>query len=368
MSARRIPPVARGAFAASPVLLAVLLLSTSLAAPSWSQDWKGRGRISGVVESSEGEPIQGAKVHIRFRGQEDVGPKAVKTDKKGRWAYMGLSSSPYTLIIEADGFVPAEMQIRVNEYAQAPPPPLEVTLRPVGETEAGGESERLMGLIEHGNQLMQDGQFTEARGKFEEVLQSVEDPAQRWPIELAVANTYLNAEQPGEARTRYQALLAGAQEPADQVQIHKSIARAFYMEDDIDASMASLETALALAPEEVSTLKLIVDTLLAAGREAEAEPYMARLPATEKIDPNVLLNLGITAYNSGEMDTALEKFQTVIDSYPDNASAFYYLGLVQMGQEKNADAMASFEKVLELAPDHPNAAEVQQFLEYLGSL
>ena len=92
-----------------------------------------------------------------------------------------------------------------------------------------------------------------------------------------------------------------------------------------------------------------------------------------KILVSFLLSLSVLAssqsvdFGAEDKDKA-EKFQKVIASYPDNANAFYYLGLVQMGQEKNAEAIASFQKVLELEPGHANAAEVQQFLDYLGSL
>jgi hypothetical protein len=39
-----------------------------------------------------------------------------------------------------------------------------------------------------------------------------------------------------------------------------------------------------------------------------------------------------------------------------------------MGKGQNAEALAAFEKMLSLDPEHPNAAEAGQFLEYLRSL
>ena len=356
-------------FPISKWVLAAAVVFGMLAPPALAQDWKGRGRVSGMVTATDGSPIKDAKVLIQFRGQEGVGPKAVETNKKGRWSYLGLSTAPYTVIVEAEGYIAAEVDIRVNEYPPSPPPPVEVTLRPVSEaTDTSGESDRLMGLLEEGNQLMTAGQFAQARTKFEEVLGSVDDAAQRWPIERAVAGTYLEEGNTAEARTRFEALFASTESPSEKTQVLQSIARSYYVDENVDQSVTTLERALAIDPNDVGSLRLIVDILVAAGREADAEPYMARLPEGEKIDPNALLNLGITAYNGGDMDTALTKFRAVVDAYPDNADAQYYLGLVLMGQGQNAEAKSAFEKMLALAPDHGSAADAKQYLEYLGSL
>ena len=350
------------------LILGLLTLMLLLVVPaSLAQDWKGRGRIQGKVTDEQGNPIKDAKVHIFFRWQEGDGPEPVTTNKKGRWAYMGLSSAPYTIVVEAQGFVPAESQMRLNEYSPTPPPPLEVQLR-TADSIPDAEGDRLMGLVNEGNKLMQERQFAEARTRFEEVLAAIDDDAQKRPLRIAVAGTYLEEGKTAEARAGFEPLLASSEDPAEKLSIMQSIARSYYMDENVDQSVATLEQALTLSPEDPTTLRLIVDILLAAGREQDAEPYMGKLPEGEKIDPNALLNLGIGAYNSGDLDAALEKFQKVIQSYPDNANAYYYLGLVQMGKEDNSAAKASFAKMLELQPDHSNAGEAAQFLEYLNTL
>lgn len=348
-------------------IAALLTLLACLVSPAVAQDWKGRGRLQGKVTDTAGEPIKNATVHIYYRGQEGVGPKPVEANKKGRWAYMGLTSGPYTLVVEAEGFVTAETQTTLNEYSTAPPAPIEVELRAL-DTTPSAESDRLMGLVDSGNRLLQEGKFTEARAAFEEVLAVVEDEAQKRPLLVAVAGTYLQDGQTEEARTRYAALIASTEDPAEKVALLQNVARSYYMDEDIDKSVETLEQALVIVPDDTDTVRRIVDTLLAAGREQDAEPYMNKLPEGEKIDPNALLNLGIGAYNSGDMDAALEKFNKVVQSYPDNADAFYYLGLVHMGKEQNAQAIESFSKMLELQPEHPGAGEAKQFLDYLKSL
>ena len=348
------------------VLGLTLVLCLLPAVGALAQDWKGRGRIQGKVVDEAGEPIQGATVKIIFGDRG--GPDPFETKKNGRWAYMGLTSGSFTVQIEAEGFVGAEGQIRVNEYTPSANKPLEITLRKDGVAAAKAEGDRLMVVLSEGNQLLLDGQFADARSRFEEVRAEVKDDKQKRQLDRAIAGTYLEEGNTAEARSRLEALIADEEDPQVRAEDLRTIARSHYKDENVDQSVAALEKALAAVPEDPGTLRLIVDILLASGREAEAEPYMARLPQGEKIDPNALLNLGISAYNGGDMDKALEKFQKVVESYPDNASAHYYLGLTFMGKMENAKAKEHLDKMLALEPEHPNAAEAKQFLEYLATL
>ena len=330
---------------------AILILVFTAVGPAFAQDWKGRGRVRGKVVNAQGEPIENAKITILFRGQKGEGPDPVATDDEGRWAYMGLSSAPYTVIVEAEGYAPSEGEVRVNEYSPMGTRPVEVTLRELTAQETGSEGgDRLNQLLVEANALAQEGQNEEARKRYQEILAEVDNDKEKWQLERAIASTYIQGGQAAEGRALFEKLLPGATDPAEQVQMLQTIARTYYMEENIDQSVATLERALVIQPDDVASLRLIVDILVAAGREVDAEPYMARLPEGEKIDPNAMLNLGITAYNGGEIETALEKFLKVVADYPDNANAHYYLGLVYLNQQKNAEALAAFERET-LLPD-----------------
>ena len=52
-------------------------------------------------------------------------------------------------------------------------------------------------------------------------------------------------------------------------------------------------------------------------------------------------------------------------SYPDNPNVHYYLGLCYLGKGVNDKSKMHFERLLEIAPDHENAAEAKEFLSYL---
>ena len=111
--------------------------------------------------------------------------------------------------------------------------------------------------------------------------------------------------------------------------------------------------------------QLLIDLLVRADREDEAEAVMATLPEDAKVNADTLLNLGIDSYNGGELDEARSYFDRAAAENPDNATAYYYRGLINLNQSQNDAAIADFHKLLELAPEHPQAEEVREFLKYL---
>lgn len=351
----------------APVLLvAAFFLLVSAAS---AQDWKGRGRARGSVLDDAGKAIPGASVSLWYKGAKGAGP-TFKTDKKGQWAYIGLVTGDFTVEIDAEGYVGAEASIRIDEYAPSATQPLEVKLRRAdaaggGGTASNAESDRLMQVLNAGNEKLKNKDFAGARAAYEEVMAAVKDDKQKLSLKAAIAGTWLDEGKGPEARAAFEELLASAPDPATQMAYLQRIARAYYIENNVDASVATLEKAVALDPANVTTLRLIIDILVASGREQQAEPYMAKLPAGEKIDPNAMLNLGITAYNAGDLETAVTKFDAVIKAYPDNADAWYYMGLTQIGRNKTAEAKTALETFLKLAPNDKHAEDAKQFLAYL---
>jgi tetratricopeptide (TPR) repeat protein len=309
----------RSVFVALALVLASMLLPASgLDAQSWS----GRGRLQGEVTDEAGKAIQGAKVILRAENGE--GPAALVTDKKGRWSYLGLAGGSWTMRVEAEGFVPTEGAVRVNEFGTAPT--LEVKLRKA-EPVATGPGDEVMAAVDRGNQLLDGGQFAAARAEYEKALALLE-PAQRGPLLRGIARTY-------------------------------------FQEGNKAQAIATLEQVLATTPDEVETLRLLINLLVAEGREEEARGYMARLPAGSSVDADTLLNLGISHYNGGKLEEALAEFSRVVGEHPELPDAYYYRGLAHLGLGHAAEAKADFEKVLSLAPEHPNAGDCREFLKSL---
>lgn len=310
------------------VALAALLLALTLAGSLAAQEWKGRGRLHGKVTDPEGKPYKGARIVLRLDGVEGQGPDPVLTDKKGRWSYLGLTGGTWTVRIETDEYQISEGSVSVSEGQIGAGTPIQIQLKaPTAEQLAAQAAD----FIDLGNQLMQTERYAEAREQYEKAL--ADTPEGNRPAVL------------------------------------RGIAQTHALEGDRDQAIATLERSLELDPDDSATLRLTAELLLEMGRKEEAEEYMARLPEGEAIDATTRLNLGIDLYNQGDLDGALEHFEKAVADYPDDPEGYYYRGLVQLGQEKNAEALADLRRFLEIAPaDHPKRAEAEQFVEYLASL
>lgn len=155
------------------------------------------------------------------------------------------------------------------------------------------------------------------------------------------------------------------QDPAVLLSIQRTIADTYFREKNIDKAVETLKQALVMAPDDAVTLQLLVNILVGAGRETEAQQYMAKLPEGTKVDANTLLNIGIQHFNDGKMDLALPQFDRVVKENPELPDAYYYRALVYLNQDKKAEAKADLEKLLQIDPNNKYAKDAREFLKDL---
>ncbi|HSS76122.1 MAG TPA: tetratricopeptide repeat protein [Thermoanaerobaculia bacterium] len=319
--------------AKSMVLLTVLLVAAGV--PVYGQSWAGKGRLQGQVKDESGKPVEGAKVTLRS-GNDAVdakkdGPGILTTDKNGKWSILGLAGGGWGILIEKPGFIPSEGRVSVNEYAVAQP--INITLKVIPkEVIQKAEKESTTGqakaAIEKGNALLAQEKYAEARAAYEEGMAKLED------------------------KSLHPAIL-------------RAISESYFKEGKTDQSIETLKKALEIAPDDTVSVQLLVNLLVSAGRESEAQTYMAKLPQGAKVDANTLLNIGIKSFNTGKMDEALAQFTRVVTENPELPDAYYYRALVYMNKNKNAEAKADLKKLLELDPNSKYAKDAQEFLKSL---
>jgi hypothetical protein len=311
-------------------IVLLIAVATAVALPLSAQDWKGRGRLTGVVTNDQGQPVEGATVTIKKEGTGD-GPDPIATDKKGRWAMGGLATGTWEVTVELPGHVTAAGATKVIE-GNIPSDPIRIELRPVPKESAEAveavKQNATASTIEQGNQLLTAGKYAEARAQYQTALATIEEDAKKAPLLVGIAQTYAAEGNKAEA-------------------------------------LKTLEQSLVYKPGDEKTLRTLVDILVAEGREAEAQKYLAQLPAGTTVDPNALLNMGIKKYNDKDVAGALELFDRVVRENPNLPDAYYYRALAYLNQGKTEEAKADFAKLLEIAPGHEMAAEAKEFLAAL---
>ena len=364
-------------------LIAVLALVAGL--PASAQSWAGRGRAQGIVKDEAGNPIEGAKVTLRMAGSEE-GPEPLYTNEKGRWSYLGLSGGAWAAVIEKEGFVTAQGPVRVSEFGAAPTGEVVLKANPyasidVGDAllaegkyaEARAEYEKAFSGLEPepaarlrsriGDTYLQEGNYAAARAEYEQALTAIPD-AEAAHIRLQMASSYQAESNFAAAREQFERVLP-LLPPEGQAQVLLMVARTYDTEENRDGAIQALERAVELEPDNAAILQLLADLLSRAGRDDEAEAYMARIPEDAELPPDMLLNAGIRHYNDGSMDEAMTHFDRAIAQNPDLADAYYYRGLVHLGKGANAEALADLNKLVELDPDNPLATEAREFISFL---
>jgi tetratricopeptide (TPR) repeat protein len=313
-----------------PLLLLLLLAGL----PAVAQEWAGRGRLHGEIKDEQGRPVEGATVWLRpgdaaiDPNNPGEGPKPVTTNKNGKWSILGLSQGAGRVLILKEGFLPSEGNVKVAESGP-PPQAIMISLKSMSAAQAQAAAAQqgpsVLDVIEEGNQLLTQEKFAEARAAYEKAL-----------VQL---------------------------EPENHPAIMRGIARTWFQEKQPDKAVEVLKQALQIKPDDVESLRLIINLLVAQGKEKEAAEYMAKLPAGETVDPATLLNIGIKFYNDGKMEEALTEFNKVVGENPNLPDAYYYRGLAYLASGKSAEAKADFQKLLELDPKHANADEAREFLK-----
>jgi len=322
-------------------LVATLLLLASL--PSFAQSWAGRGRLQGEIRTEADKPIEGAKIWLRMDATKAIdpqnpgdGPGVITTSKYGKWSVLGLAQGEWRGEILKDGDLPSEGTIK-GLGGGGPPPPLIIKLKVAGQQQAAATPQKPNPAMEHitkGNDLLTAQKYPEARAEYEQALTTLE--------------------------------------PENHPAILRGVARTYWQEKNGDQAIATLKKALEIKPDDVESLRLLVNLLVATGHEAEAKDYMAKLPQGETVDPATLLNIGIKLYNEGlktkndaKLGEALQEFDRVVKENPQLGDAYYYRGLTYLAMNKTAEAKADFQKVVELDPNGANAKDAREFLKGL---
>ncbi len=312
----------------------VFSFTLSLAA----QQGRGRGRIRGLVEDEDGNPIPDVKISAVFK--ETGLTFDTKSDKKGNWALGGLGSGQFMIIAELDGFTPAQKDLTVSQFSSNNPS-VTLTLARIQIKDVESLSpETIAGLdiFESGNQLYAEENYSEAAAKFQEFLAQSPDS---YRVYINIGNCYRKLEEFENAVAAYTVVLDKVQEETGSLsgsEIASSaltaIGETYMQQGDLDKANASLQKAMAIFPE----------------------------------DETLAFNIGEILFTQGNAASGVEYFNKAIEIKPEWGSPYRQKGYALLNLADYQGALASFQKFLELAPDDPRAPAVQALIPQLESM
>jgi tetratricopeptide (TPR) repeat protein len=288
---------------------ALILTSTALMAQM------GTGRITGVVTDVQGNNVVGAVINV----VDATGKKLTATsDEDGKWAILGFRTGTYDFNVTAEGYQPKIEQKAVTQLGENT---LNIVLVPLIAAKVNEEDDKL----------------------------------------LKEANRLLREKQYAEAITNYQALLVAQPE---FYQIHEYIGVAYRELGDFDSALAEFNEVLEVDANHAPTLISIGDILVAQQKLEEAVVYFEKAVA-QTTDAVVPYNVAEIYFTQGNAVKAIEYYQKAAEYRTDWADPHLKLGYAYLNTGDIEGAKTAFQKVVEIAPDTPQAQMAQAALSSL---
>lgn len=305
------------------VFIGLLLLG--VAAPALGQS----GRMSGQVVDENGDPIAGAQIRAE---KPDANPpvRETTTDDDGRFSLIGFASGQWRVTATAEGFNEDFGTITVTQ-SSTPPADFELTKIRHALVRALGE-EAMEGLDP------------------DEIEQ-----------ELEAADTAFNSENWEDAIAGYTSLL---DKLPMLTTLHSQIGQSYRANGDYEPALAAFRTRLELEPDNEAVKADIARTRLAMGdldAASELEATASGLDASKED----LYNLGELEFAKGEVDAAAGWYEKASMVDPNWVLPVFKLALVALNKGDMDTAKQHFQKVVDL---DPNSDEGAQASATLGAL
>lgn len=304
-------------------------LYLTVAALAAGQGWhQGKGRLEGSVTGIKGEPIAGATVALRLDGQ---GPD-LKTDKKGRWAILGINGGSWELDVSAPGYQSRKITVTVSEITRIPP--MAIQLEPEVQQQPANQE---VPITVGGKAISKEAAEALEKG----------DAASK-------AKNY------AEAQANY---LKALPELPDNVPLLRNLALVYYFDDKPDEALKYARQTVDKDPGNQSAWLMISELELQKGNLDAGQQALSKVSEERITSPAPYLNLGILFYNKKRPTEAEENFSKAIAKKPDLAEAYYYRGLTRFQLKRTAEAKADLEKSIELDPSGKDVETAKEILK-----
>lgn len=297
------------------LLCSVILVCAGVLA---AQDYKGKGRVGGIVTDEAGNPLEG--VTVKLFSPRAQGGISVKTDKEGKWLGAWIRSGGWNIDFEKIGYAPKKISVEISENKKNPD--VVISLAKVAGLVITDEVKDLLGK---GNELFEKSDYVGALAVYQEIIAKYPDA---YPILRNIGNCYFAQEKYDQAEEAYLKLL----------------------EKD---------------PKNVEAIIAVGNCYTNRGDTAKALEWYGKVESEKIEDPIVLYNLGSNYYNNSKFEDALRFYQKAAEKQKDSPDALYQLGLTYLALQRNPEAIAAFEEYLKVDAESQRATQVKGFLEYL---
>jgi Tfp pilus assembly protein PilF len=284
----------------------------------YSQGYKGKGKVKGIVSDQEGNPIEG--VTVKLYCERGASGFEVTTDDEGEWKAFYIRGGPYDIDFEMPGYMPKKINVNISEVGKNPD--IEVQLQKI---EGLVVTDDLKEELQKGNNLFD-------QEKYEEAIQSYQIITEKTP------ETYI---------------------------LYRNIGNCYFQMENYDKAEESYLKVLEKEPDDTESILGVGNTYANRGQNEKALEWYNKI-AFEKIsDPLVLYNIGSNFYTQGQHQDALKYYRKAVELKGDFQDALYQLGLINLTLGNNPEAIDVFQEYLKYDSESARADQVRSFIEFL---
>ena len=293
-------------------VLIVMLAAGTLAPTALAQ----RGRLSGVVQDAEGNPIEGAMVVAE---KPDAIPPRFEqqTDSQGRYAMVGLASGPWTLTVEVEGYHPNTGMARLR---QGNNPPVTFDMARIKHPLVVALGDDAFDGVDP-NQIEQDlaaGDTAFSNARWQVAIDSYTSILERLPmlttLYMRLGGAHRELENYDEAIASYERAAAGNADLAQQVAT--AVGEIRMVMGDFEAAGDALAAATSSGGGSRADLYNLGELEFAKGDVDAAAEWYEKAAAADPTWAKPLFKLALVALNKGDMETAKAFFAQVVEKDP----------------------------------------------------
>jgi tetratricopeptide (TPR) repeat protein len=293
-------------------LLAFVLLLAVAVPAAMAQAGYARGRMSGRVVDDGGEPLAGVAIAAESPERPSL---ETTTDDNGRFSLIGFTTGMWTVSAEIEGYEVAPGTLRVTQQGVATANFSMLRVRSGFELLVGAEalegldSDALEADLNASNTALEAQDFDTAIAGYEQLLTVLPNLSY---LHLNIGNAHRGKGDYEMALASYEKLL---EDPERKEQAEIEISRTRLAMGDLDAA-AGLVFAGANASRE--DLYNLGEVDFARGDVDAAAGWYEKAAATDPSWEKPWFKLALVALNKGDVETAKQNFQKVVDMAPDS--------------------------------------------------
>ena len=283
-----------------------------------AQDYKGKGRVSGLVLDQDNKPIEGVRIKL-FLPKASGGFEIV-TDKKGQFLAAWMASGAWNVDFEKIGYEVKKVVVDIAE--QRKNPDVKINLKKI---EGLLLTDELKDQMTKANALFDQKNYATA-------IEAYTDMLTKYP------EAYI---------------------------IWQNVGNSYFAQEKYDQAEEAYKKVLEKGPANVAATLGIGNCYANRNQTDKALEWYGKIDFEKIEDPIILYNIGTTYTNLKKYEDALKYYKRSVEVDPKYVDGQYQLGLTYISLGKTTEAIAAFEECLKIEPNGAKADQVKGFLDYL---